>query len=172
MIHMSKGIILRDMTEADIQSIHLAFTSNGWHKPAGLFPEYFEQKRAGKRDVIIAQLDGSIAGYVTIFWETEYEAFRQKGIPELKDLIVLVKYRRQGIATKLMDEAEKRISKRSKYSGLGVGLYRDYGNAQNMYAKRGYVPDGQGICYKYRELEPGQNVKLDDDLCLMMIKEL
>lgn len=38
---------------------------------------------------------------------------------------------------------------------LGVGLHSGYGNAQRMYGKRGYVPDGSGVCsvsltYKYQ----------------------
>jgi ribosomal protein S18 acetylase RimI-like enzyme len=169
---MGGKIMLRDMVEGDIKLIHSTFIANAWYKPADLFPVYFKEQKAGKRDVIVAEHNGNIAGYVTIFWDTKYKPFRQKGIPEIKDLIVLVKYRRLGIATKLMNEAERRISKRSKYSGLGVGLYKDYGPAQHMYAKRGYAPDGNGVCYRDKALKPGQKVMLDDDLNLMMIKKL
>lgn len=31
--------------------------------------------------------------------------------------------------------------------GIGFGLYADYGTAQRMYIKRGFVPDGRGIMY-------------------------
>jgi ribosomal protein S18 acetylase RimI-like enzyme len=168
----NSAITLRAMTEDDCQSISSAFTAQGWDKPVSQYAGYFMEQQDGKRDVLIAEYKSIFAGYVTIVWETKYAHFRDKGIPEIMDLNVLIKYRRQGIASRLMDEAEKRISQRSKYSGLGVGLYRDYGNAQIMYAQRGYVPDGKGICYDDRELEPGDNVKLDDGLCLMMIKEL
>jgi len=169
---MNGKIKLREMTGNDCQLISTAFTAQGWDKPVEQYSGYFREQNEGKRVVLIAEHNGEFAGYATIVWETKYDAFRNKGIPEIKDLNVLIKHRRKGIATMLMDEAEKRISKRSKYSGLGVGLYNDYGNAQIMYVKRGYIPDGKGICYNDRELEPGQDVKLDDDLCLMMIKEL
>ena len=169
---MGQDITIRDMVETDCQLISSGFAAQDWDKMVGIYVDYFREQKEGKREVIIAVFKGGFAGYLTIVWETKYDAFRNKGIPEIKDLNVLKKYQRQGIASKLMDEAEKRISKRSKYSGLGVGLYNDYGNAQIMYVKRGYIPDGKGICYNDRELEPGQNVKLDDDLCLMMIKEL
>lgn len=169
---MNKNIALRDMVETDCQLISSAFTSQGWNKSVEIYTGYFREQNESHREVIIAEYRGEFAGYVTIVWKTKYDFFREKGIPEIKDLNVLIKYRRQGIATKLMDEAEKRISKRSKHAGLGVGLYKDYGNAQIMYAKRGYMPDGRGVCYRDKELEPGQNVVLDDDLNLMMIKKL
>jgi hypothetical protein len=34
--------------------------------------------------------------------------------------------------------------------GLGVGLYNDYGNAQKLYIKKGYVPNGYGVTYNYQ----------------------
>lgn len=39
----------------------------------------------------------------------------------------------------MFDELERLASKKSRQIGLAVGLYRDYGNAQIMYNKRGYV---------------------------------
>ena len=33
--------------------------------------------------------------------------------------------------------------------GIGVGLYPDYGSAQRLYIKRGYLPDGHGATYNY-----------------------
>ncbi|MNI79537.1 hypothetical protein D3C73_1359990 [compost metagenome] len=56
--------------------------------------------------------------------------------------------------------------------GLGVGLYQDYGNAQMMYTKRGYVMDGKGITYKNVQVVPGQPVMVDDELLLYLVKDL
>jgi len=70
-----------------------------------------------------------------------------------------------------MDEAEKRISERSKIIGIGVGLYPDYGAAQRMYVLRGYVPDGKGLFQKGQHVKPGQEVCIDDDLALFLTKE-
>lgn len=44
-----------------------------------------------------------------------------------------------------MDEAEKRIFERSEVAGIGFGISADYGAAQRMFVKRGYVPDGRGL---------------------------
>jgi hypothetical protein len=38
------------------------------------------------------------------------------------------------------------LREHSESVGIGVGLYLDYGVAQTMYVKRGYIPDGKGIC--------------------------
>jgi hypothetical protein len=39
------------------------------------------------------------------------------------------------------------VAERSDVVGLGVGLYPDYGTAQRMYVRRGYLPDGRGVIY-------------------------
>ncbi|MNJ05092.1 hypothetical protein D3C73_1662000 [compost metagenome] len=52
-----------------------------------------------------------------------------------------------------------------------MGLYYDYGNAQRLYAKRGYIPDGQGIISEGNQVEPGSSVFVGDDLALWLIKK-
>jgi hypothetical protein len=44
-----------------------------------------------------------------------------------------------------MDKAEDIIKGRSSIAEIGVGIFSDYGNAQILYVKRGYVPDGMVI---------------------------
>jgi ribosomal protein S18 acetylase RimI-like enzyme len=83
---------------------------------------------------------------------------------------VLQEYRRKGIGSALMDEAETRIFQRGSAAGLGVGLYADYGNAQRMYARRGYVPDGRGLIYNNKPVPPGGHVLVDDNLVLYLVK--
>ena len=167
---MQHKIIIRNMLSEDCAVISKAFIAQGWKKPMSLYEEYYEEQLKGERDVMIAEYDGAFAGYVTIQWESEYDYFKENNIPEIKDFNVLIAYRRNGIGTKLMDEAELRIFSKSNYAGLGVGLYEGYGNAQKLYVKRGYMPDGRGITYDNKSLTYGSKVVLDDDLCLMFIK--
>ncbi len=68
--------------------------------------------------------------------------------------------------------AEKEAFKCSPTVGLGVGLYKDYGNAQRLYFKLGYCPDGNGISYNYETVPQGNSVPVDDDLCLWLIKNI
>jgi hypothetical protein len=56
--------------------------------------------------------------------------------------------------------------------GLGVGLTADYGPAQQMYVKRGYIPDGRGLYSHDKPAQYGQFVPVDDDLVLYFTKKL
>lgn len=163
---------IREMHTDDCQIISDAFKEQGWNKPTEQYLEYFKEMELGVRDVLIAELDGQFAGYVTILWTSEYAPFRERGIPEIVDLNVLIRYRNCGIASLLLDEAEKRIRLISKFIGIGVGMFHDYGAAQRLYVKRGYVPDGKGIWTKDRHIGYGETVVIDDDVALYLIKEL
>lgn len=144
----------------------LNFNASEWY-----FRSMLAAQGKGGRVVVLADAGTVIAGYVTIKWASGYQHFNEAGIPEINDLRVLAEYRRQGIATALMDEVERRIFERSRFAGLGVGLYADYGPAQQMYARRGYVPDGRGLMYKEKAVKPGNNTFVDDDLLLYLVKE-
>jgi hypothetical protein len=56
--------------------------------------------------------------------------------------------------------------------GIGVGLYVDYGPAQQLYVKLGYVPDGSGVTHGNKTVPPGATVRVDDDLILWSMKRL
>ena len=112
------------------------------------------------------------AGYVTLKWNSRYEPFRVKNIPEIIDLKVFPQFRSQGIGTFLLESAEQEARTRSDSIGLGVGLYSDYGNAQRLYVKRGYIPDGCGATYYYEAIVPGIEVQVDDLLLLWFTKQL
>ncbi|WP_135547524.1 hypothetical protein [Paenibacillus cymbidii] len=72
----------------------------------------------------------------------------------------------------LMDRAEATIGERSPIAGLGVGLFSDYGAAQVLYGKRGYIPDGNGIYWNDAYVRYGEQVVADDDLNLFLVKML
>lgn len=119
----------------------------------------------------MATVDDDFAYYVTVWWGApRYEPF--DGMPEIQDFNVLPKYRRRGIGWGLMDAAEALAAERSPVVGLGVGLYADYGTAQRMYVRRGYLPDGKGIMYDNQPVPPGEMLRNDDDATLMFTKLL
>jgi ribosomal protein S18 acetylase RimI-like enzyme len=88
------------------------------------------------------------------------------------DFNVLKKYQRQGIGTMLMDEAENRIRKVSKFAGIGFGVTQDYGPAQILYVKRGYIPDGHGLAHNATPVHYGKLVTINDNLAFYLIKPL
>lgn len=133
---------------------------------------YWQQSKAGKRVVLIAEYKNKFAGYLSIVWESGYPPFKEANIPEIVDFNVLLNYQRLGIGSVLMDEAEEEIAKRSNCAGIGVGLMSDYGKAQILYVKRGYVPDGRGVFKDGYWLKRGEEVMLDDDMALYFTKSL
>lgn len=142
----------------------------GWTKPPAYFEGVCTLQEQGEQVLLIATLDSQYVGHLKIVWTPDYPYYREHHIPEIQDLNVRPDARRQGIATQLLDEAEKRIQKRSPLVGIGFGLYVDYGAAQRLYIKRGYVPDGRGIFYRDKPVIPGTLVPVDDDLVLHLVK--
>lgn len=167
---LASQLTIRSLTAEDCAPVSQAFTEQGWHKPIEQYQRYFQESLDGKREVLIAESAGHFAGYITIVWESEYAPFREAEIPEIVDFNVLKKYQRHGIGTALMDEAERRIAKRSPVAGIGVGMTVDYGPAQILYVKRGYLPDGRGLASHGQSVVYGSRVPIDDDLALYFTK--
>ena len=169
---MNTDLTISLLGPQDIEPLAAAFGAIGWHKPPSLYRGYLAEQQAGGRVVLVARVQGLLAGYGTIRWESDYGPFREQGIPEIVDLNVLPPFRRRGVGSALLDEAERRISERSPVAGIGVGLYADYGAAQRMYVLRGYVPDGRGLCYTGRQVPAGETVRVDDALTLYLTRDL
>jgi GNAT superfamily N-acetyltransferase len=132
------------------------------------YERYLAEQRDGVRSVLVATVDDEYAGYVTVRWESPYFGT----IPEIQDFNVLPKLRRQGIGSALMDAAEELVAERSPVVGIGVALYPDYGQAQRMYVRRGYLPDGRGLIYDGRQVPPMEMIRNDDSATLMFTKQL
>jgi GNAT superfamily N-acetyltransferase len=144
----------------------------GWTKPPGYFHNCCDRQAEGQIVLLVAADGDQYAGHVTVVWSPDYPYFRDNGIPEIQDLAVLPGYRRQKVATALVDTAETRIRDRSKVAGRGGGVYADDGPAQRMYIRRGYVPDGKGMTYHNAYVTPGASIPVDDDLILFLVKNL
>ncbi|MBH5316856.1 GNAT family N-acetyltransferase [Paenibacillus sp. GSMTC-2017] len=143
-----------------------------WYQDRNYFHTCLEQISSGQRVTLIALVDGEIAGCCHLLYESKYPHFQDKNIPEINSLDVFPEYRRNKIASRFFDELELIAANTSEYIGLGVGLYKDYGNAQMMYSKRGYMLDGKGMFYNNVEVSPGQSVIVDDELLVYLVKEL
>lgn len=167
---MTSQPVIRAMGESDPELISAAFTAIGWHKPAALYRHYLAQQEDGLRLAFVAEWHGDFAGYVTLLWNSAYGPFADCQVPEIADLAVLPRHRRQGIGNALLERAESAASARSTVVGIGVGLYSDYGAAQRIYVRRGYLPDGRGIMYRNQPVEPGTAVRIDDDATLFLTR--
>ncbi len=95
---------------------------------------------------MLAIQDDRVAGYANLVWQSEYDPFRAEDIPEINNMHVLDEYQRQGIASALIQTAERIAAEASKKAiGIGVAQQEQYAAAQRLYPKLGYVPDGRGL---------------------------
>lgn len=162
---------IRLLRREDISDIVAAFAALGWNeKDAAQYERYLAEQETGQRVTPVALLDGRFVGYLNVIWESGYPPFAEAGIPEIQDFNVLPDFRRRGIGSALMDAAERIAGKRSPIVGIGVGMTADYGAAQRMYVKRGYIPDGRGLTYEERFPKYGDVVRMNDSLVLWFTK--
>jgi GNAT superfamily N-acetyltransferase len=168
----AESVHIRLLEENDPSSIAAAFENIGWNKHAGQYRRYLQEQVAGTRTCFVATVDSQFAGYVTVSWRPTYVGFADLNIPEIQDLNVLPIFRRKGIASRLLDRAETEAARHSAVVGIGVGLHPGYSAAQQLYVKRGYIPDGRGITYRDQFVDEGAQVRLDDDLVMHFTKRL
>ena len=120
----------------------------------------------------IALCDNQIAGHVFLYCDCKWGGLGNRGLPGVADLVVYEPYRRKGIATALMDAAEREARKVHSKIYLEVCLNSEYGPAQCFYIKRGYVPDGAGVYFEGKVLGLNEACRNDDELTLCLVKEL
>jgi GNAT superfamily N-acetyltransferase len=166
------SIHVRLLEDGDAPIIAAAFQNMGWNKREGQYRGYFREQMTGMRTCLVATVNVQFAGYVTVNWRPTYSGFYDLNIPEIQDLNVLAIFRRKGVASRLLDRAEAEAARRSAVVGIGVGLHSGYNAAQQLYVKRGYIPDGRGITYRNRFVEEGASVVVDDDLVMHFTKQL
>lgn len=121
---------------------------------------------------LVALCDGEIAGYVFLYYKGRWGGLANQNLPSIVDLIVFEKYRNKKIASALMDVAEEIAKQHGNQVYLDVCLNSEYGPAQRLYIKRGYVPDGKGIYYEEKVCKIDEIYKNNDELTLCLVKEL
>lgn len=156
--------IIRKMSQNDIPLITRDFKNFDYPRSEDMFTYYWFEHQEGSRVVWFAYdtKHNVFVGYVTLVWLSKYQPFFSAGIPEIKDLNVVPSYRKQGIASRLLEAAETTALERSSVIGIAVGMPSDYGAAQRLYIKRGYIPDGKGITNYEQPLQYGQCVIIDN----------
>ena len=162
---------IRKMQESDIKELSRGFISQGWPGREEILARYFLEQECGEREVLVAEVEGALAGYITILPCAKQGPFAGMD-PELSDFNVFEPFQNQGIGNLLLEEAEKRVRIISDKVTLGVGLHSGYGPAQRLYIKRGYIPDGSGVWYQNHQ--PAMNAVCEDigELVLYLSKNL
>ena len=167
----SASIHVRIMDYDDIPLICKADNNESESNVAYLRKQLDNQKKQ-ECSALLALYNSEIAGYVFLYYKCRWGGLANSGLPCVIDLIVFEKYRKNGIATALMDIAEDIAKKHNNKVYLDVCLNSEYGPAQRLYVKRGYVPDGKGVYYEEKVCETNAICKNDDELTLCLVKEL
>ena len=173
MVHFEgNNILIRTMKESDVDYFTNEFIKLNWGDRRESLLLYYNEQNFLMRDVLVAEYNGVPAGYITLIPNAKSGPFAGANIPLINDFNVLPQYRRLGIGNQLMDGIEAIAKSKCIQIALGVGLYPDYGTAQRMYVKRGYIPDGSGIWQGDKNLAPYENCINSDDLNLYFVKQL
>ena len=162
---------IRKMQESDIKDLSRGFISQGWPGREEILARYFLEQECGEREVLVAEVGGALAGYITILPCAKQGPFAEI-YPELSDFNVFEPFQNQGIGNFLMEEAENRVKLFSDKVTLGVGLHSGYGPAQRLYIRRGYIPDGSGVWYRNQPLEMNALCEDIGELVLYLSKNL
>ena len=104
-----------------------------------------------------AEAEGETAAYIKLnFGSAQTENF--PGLAEVQRLYVLKKYKRAGLGTALMRQAERR-ARESGAAGLWLGVWEHNYPAQAFYQRQGFVRIGQ------HPFVLGEDVQTDLILC-------
>lgn len=169
---MNSEIKIALLAEGHVDAIVMATQGTNVRRSQEYLRKCIIENQEKKRVTFAAFVNDDFAGFVNVIFESLYPYFKANNIPEINDLLVVPKYRNQGVAKRLIDESEGFAAKSYSKIGLGVGLYKDYGAAQRLYFRNGYIPDGNGLMYNNQEVKPGSQVRVDDDLLIYLYKQL
>jgi GNAT superfamily N-acetyltransferase len=167
--------LVRELVPDDL--LKLAAVRDGgaaWHGDWDHWPRYLAEHQAGERVVFVIETeDRGLVAYVSLIWRPHYAPFAEAGVPEISDMVVVEPLRAQGHGRAMIAACEARArAEGCKEIGIGFALYADYGRAQRLYVRLGFVPDGRGVAYDGAPTTPGEPYRLDDDLVLFLVKPL
>jgi GNAT superfamily N-acetyltransferase len=165
------SIICRPMERGDVALLNHLGRVTGHILEPDYFETTWQEVAQNKRQVICAHAAGQIVGYAHLNFHPLYQPFQRLGIPELQDLYVHPDYRRQGLGRLIIDHVES-LARQNGYTelGIGVGITADFGSAQRLYTKCGFIPDGAGVVQD-RIPVPSNTIRpIDGRMCIMMVK--
>ena len=139
-----------------------------WNKSDPIFEGFLDDIYKTIDHCDVYYLEGQ--GYTVLNHCPKYHLYQKLGIAEIQDVFVLPYHRGQGVATALIQYCETQC--KGDMIGISVPVSPQFGVAQRLYAKLGYMPDGNGVTYDREPLKHNSSVKLDEHLCLMMVKNL
>ena len=168
-----KKTAIRKIEQKDISLIvkNFCFPWSSVEATIKKWTRYYNEHQNQSRIVYILEKENEIIGYASLVTISEYLHFKNTNIPEINDVWIAKEWRNQGFGKMFIQYLEQSACLEG-YQQIGVGLYADYGAAQKLYFRLGYIPDGYGVRYNYQPTIPGEIYPLDDELVLWMIKKI
>lgn len=161
------------LTDKLAVEVHEFLSTEGEKRDSGYLSQTLMEQEQGLREFYIIYHNSVAAGFCQYNRRPKYQPFRSLKIPEIQDLFIGSIMRQQGLATVLIRHCEEKArGEGHDLIGIGVAVSASFGKAQRLYTKLGYQPDGAGVVYEREAVRPGQSYPVDDELCLMMIKDL
>lgn len=111
-----------------------------WNGSSEVQNKYITALKKGDKEFLIVENDGKVIGELWLFWDDEedQEQANGKNRAYLSTLRIHPDYRRQGIGTKLINEAFELIKKKG-YKEATIGAYKHETEIQNLYNKWGFT---------------------------------
>ena len=174
-------ISIRAATDEDIEGLYRVAEDMQVTHERHYYERCLSEQEEKKRVALVAAQNYRLLGYVQLVWVPIYSTFRRLDIPEIQDLNIIPEARGQGTGSQLVDACEALARQAGKTEiGISVGLNQSFGPAQRLYVKKGYIPDGAGLCCDEVPVRAGElrttlwhrPVSLDSLLTIKMIKNL
>lgn len=135
------------LSDTNIGALAHVFAPSPYNKPWSIFELYLLEQEQGMREVFVKKVNDAIVGYGSVVWHSPYAPFVEQNIPEIKDVNVLVGYRRLGYGKALIQYAQELVCNAGyPVIGIGVGVTPDYAAARSLYLSLGYTLDDRGVC--------------------------
>jgi len=165
---------IRYANKHDISALYNVAEKMNAANETNYFEKCFNEVEDSKRIIVVVESksNNNILGYGQLIWSPIYAPFRKFSIPEIQDLSVIPEVRNIGIGSAIIDFLEEEAQKRSYLEiGIGVGVISRFGAAQRLYVRKGYIPDGMGVCYDDEPVDLYTMKPIDELLSIKLTKK-
>ena len=74
---MKGNAIIRKLIESDIKHLSQGFINQGWPGREEILARYFLKQESGEREVLVAEVESAVAGYITILPSAKHGPFAE-----------------------------------------------------------------------------------------------
>ncbi|MBP2325696.1 GNAT superfamily N-acetyltransferase [Kibdelosporangium banguiense] len=164
-----RDVEIRPAQPADLAALVDAFADED------LFTDRLNRQKDGRGELLTAWIEDVLIGSVYLRFEAADEhdvRERLPGVPLLHRIVVVPEHRNQGVGTKLMSAAEKRLAKYG-YDQVALAVRTDNVRARIWYERLGYAkwPHPTVECLYELKLPDGSR-KTWPETCDMLVRTL